>query len=159
MFNRCQSPITNLRAILRWLAGTESGRSHRTGLIPYSLDLRQKITAARDGGVGSQRAVADRFGDSLSFVERLLQRERATGTLAPLPHAGGPARCLDDADERLIREHLEQQPDRTLDELVEAVALQRGKRVSRAEFGRAVQRLNRPRKKRRSTPPSATPIA
>jgi transposase len=128
-------------------------------MIPYSLDLRQKIKAALDRGGCSQRAVADLFGVSLSFVERLLQRERATGTLAPRPHAGGPLRCLDDADERLIREHLEQQPDRTLDELVEAVALQKGKRVSRATLGRAVQRLNLPRKKRRSTPPSATPIA
>jgi transposase len=128
-------------------------------MIPYSLDLRQKIKAALDRRVGSQRAVADLFGVSLSFVERLLQRERATGTLAPRPHAGGPPRCLDDADERLIRQQLEQQPDRTLDELIEAVALQSGKRVSRATLGRAVQRLNLPRKKRRSTRPSATAIA
>jgi transposase len=128
-------------------------------MIAYSLDLRQKIKAALDRGVGSQRAVAQLFGVSLSFVERLLQRQRAMGTLAPLPHAGGPPRRLDDADERVICQRLEQQPDSTLDELGEAVACQNGKRVSRATLGRTVQRLNLPRKKRRSTPPSATPNA
>lgn len=125
-------------------------------MTPYSLDLRQKIIAALERSVGSQRAVADLFGVSLSFVERLLQRQRTTGTLAPRPHAGGPPRCLDEADEQVIRQRLEQQPDSTLDELGEALAQQRGKSVSRATLGRTVQRLNLPRKKRLSTRPSAT---
>lgn len=125
-------------------------------MIPYSLDLRQKICAALERGVGSQRVVAELFGVSLSFVERLLQRQRTTGTLAPRPHAGGPPRCLDEADERVIRQRLEQQPDSTLDELREVIAQQSGQSVSRATLGRTVQRLNLPRKKRPSTPPSAT---
>jgi transposase len=104
-------------------------------MIPYSLDLRQKIKAALDRGGCSQRAVADRFGVSLLSVERLLQRQRATATVAPRPHAGGPPRRLYDADERVIRQRLEQQPGRTLDELVEAVARQNGKRVRRATLG------------------------
>lgn len=126
-------------------------------MIPYSLDLRQKIKAALERGVGSQRAVAELFGVSLSFVERLLQRERATGSLAPLPHAGGPPRRLDGASEQVVRQRLEQQPDSTLDELVEAVAQQSGPSLSRATLGRAVRRLGLPRKKRPSTPQSATP--
>jgi transposase len=124
-------------------------------MTPYSLDLRQKIIAALERGVGSQRAVADLFGVSRSFVERLLQRQRTTGTLAPRLHAGGPPRCLDETDERLIRQCLEQQPDHTLDELREALAQQNGKPVSRATLGRMVQHLNLPRKKRLSTRPSA----
>jgi transposase len=120
-------------------------------MTPYSIDLRQKIVAALNLGVGSQRAVAELFGVSLSFVERLLQRQRMTGTLAPLPHGGGPPRCVDETDERLIRQCLEQQPDLTLDELREILAQQNGKSVSRATMGRAVQRLNLPRKKRRFT--------
>jgi transposase len=95
-------------------------------------------------GVGSQRTVADLFGVSLAFVERLLQRQRTTGTLAPRAHAGGPPRCLDETDERLIRQCLEQQPDLTLDELRETLARQNGKSVSRATLGRVVQRLNLP---------------
>jgi transposase len=50
-------------------------------MTPYSIDLRQKIVAALARGVGSQRTVAELFGVSLSFVERLLQRQRTTGTL------------------------------------------------------------------------------
>jgi transposase len=125
-------------------------------MTPYSLDLRQKIIAALDRGVGSQRAVADLFGVSLSFVERLLQRQRTMGTLAPCPHAGGPPRRLDETDEHIVRQRLEQQPDSTLDELGETLAQQSGKSVSRATLGRMVQRLNLPRKKRPSTRPSAT---
>jgi transposase len=122
------------------------------------LDLRQKVKAALDRGMGSQRAVAALFGVRLAFVERRLQRHRTSGSLAPLPHAGGPPRRLDLGDAQVIRQRLEHQPDRTLDERGEAIAHQRGKLVSRATRGRAVQRLNLPRKKRSSTRPSVTPI-
>jgi transposase len=64
-----------------------------------------------------------------------------------LPHAGGPPRRLDLGDAQVIRQRLVHQPDRTLDERGETIAHQRGKSVSRATRGRAVQRLNLPRKK------------
>ena len=54
---------------------------------PYSLDLRQKILHAHQRGLGSQRMLADLFGVSLSFVERLLRRYRTTATVAPKQRA------------------------------------------------------------------------
>lgn len=126
-------------------------------MAPYSLDLRQKIVAAHDRGVGSQRVIAELFGVSLSFVERLLRRRRRTGALAPRPHSGGPPRCLDGADEQALRARVEFQPDATLDELVAELAERTGKRASRPTLCRALQRLNLPRKKRLRTPASATP--
>jgi DNA invertase Pin-like site-specific DNA recombinase len=40
--------------------------------MAYSTDLREKITRAYDDGLGSQRAIAELFGVSRSFVEKLL---------------------------------------------------------------------------------------
>ena len=45
----------------------------------YSLDLRQKILQAVERGAGLQRQIAEFFGVSLSFVEKLLLRVRHTG--------------------------------------------------------------------------------
>ena len=55
----------------------------------YSFDLREKILRACDQRLGSQRAIATLFGLSLSFVETLLRRRRATGDSSPRPPAGG----------------------------------------------------------------------
>jgi transposase len=51
------------------------------GMAAYSIDLQQKILQARERRLGSQRALADLFGVSLSFVEKLLRRYRTTGSL------------------------------------------------------------------------------
>jgi transposase len=42
-----------------------------SGMASYSIDLRQKILHAYERQLGSQRAIADIFGVSLSFVEKL----------------------------------------------------------------------------------------
>ena len=57
--------------------------------MAYSTDLREKIVRAYDEGLGSQRAISERFGVSRSFVEKLLQRRRLTGEVAALPRGGG----------------------------------------------------------------------
>lgn len=49
---------------------------------------------AYDEGAGSQRAIAELFGVSRSFVGKLLARRRATGEVAPLPHGDGRLRIL-----------------------------------------------------------------
>jgi transposase len=73
------------------------------GMAAYSIDLRQKILHAYTRGLGSQRALADLFGVSLSFVEKLLRRHRTTGDIAPKPHAGGQRPRLDAATATLVR--------------------------------------------------------
>jgi transposase len=84
---------------------------------PYSNDLRERIVAAIDRGDHSLRQIAYLFSVNLSFLVRLLQRRRATGSVQPKPHAGGPPPKLDaDAVRRLV-ELVGQQPDATLAEL------------------------------------------
>src|SRR3954463_10484617 len=84
---------------------------------PYSTDLRERIVAAVERCEPSIRQVVHIFAVSLSFVVRLLQRYRRTGSLQPAPHAGGPAAKFDPpAVERLLQ-LVRDQPDATLDEL------------------------------------------
>src|SRR5262245_37702670 len=117
----------------------------------YSTDLRHKIVQAYTRRLGSQRALADLFGVSVSFVEKLLRRHRSTGDVAPKPHAGGQQRRLERAAATVIHEAVRATPDITLAELCAHVADTQGLRVSVPTMCRALQRLGLPRKKRRST--------
>lgn len=68
---------------------------------PYSMDLRQRVLAACDDGMGTAE-VAETFAVSQSWVRRLKQRRRETGTIAPrLPSRHGPAPLLADQAQRL----------------------------------------------------------
>lgn len=120
--------------------------------MAYSTDLREKITRAYDDGLGSQRALAELFGVSRSFVEKLLHRRRTTGQIAALPHGGGRRPLCQEKEQQLVRRLIEQQPDATLDELCEAVERKRKLQLSRPTMSRLLQRLDLGRKKSRSTP-------
>jgi len=124
--------------------------------MAYSTDLREKIVRACDEGLGSQRQIAEMFGVSRSFVEKLLHRRRTTGDVAALPHGGGRATLCQHKEHALVRRLIEKQPDATLDELCEAVEHKRRLRVSRPTMSRLLRRLDLPRKKSRSTPQSET---
>ena len=128
-------------------------------MAAYSIDLRHKLLHACERRLGLQRALANLFGVSLSFVEKLLRRHRTTGDIAPKPHAGGPRPALDAAADTLVRQLVRDNTDLTLEELCARGADERGVRVSVATMCRVLQRLGLPRKKSRSTPASATPRA
>jgi transposase len=122
----------------------------------YSIDLRQKIIDAYTRQLGTQPTIAELFGVSASFVEKLLRRYRTTGDLAPKPHGGGRQLRLDAAAQRCIAQWVQVQPDLTLEELCTRTAQELGIRVSIPTMCRVLQRQGLPRKKRRSMPPSAT---
>jgi transposase len=84
---------------------------------PDSLDLRQRIAAAIDRHEGSIRGIARVFRVRTSFIVRLLQRRRATGSLAPEPHRGGPPPALGPADWDRLADLVRQDPDATLEQL------------------------------------------
>lgn len=125
--------------------------------MAYSTDLREKIVRAYDEGLGSQRAIAELFGVSRSFVEKLLRRRRLTCEVVALPHGGGRRPLCHKQERELVHRLVESQPDATLDELCAAVERRRRLRVSRPTMSRLVRRLDLPRKKSRSTPASVIP--
>jgi transposase len=123
---------------------------------PYSLDLREKILRADDEHRGTQRALATLFGVSREFVEKLVQRRRRTGQMAPRPHAGGLQLSGDHAALAVVRQELQEHPEATVAERCERLGKQRGLWVSVSTMSRQLTRLGLPRIKRRSTPPHGT---
>ena len=123
----------------------------------YSLDLRERVAAAC-GQPGSRVvAVAAQFSVSVSFVEKLLHRQRTTGSVAALLPRSGPAPDLDARARQELRACLRQEPDATLAELCTWLAAIGGPAVSQSTLWRAVQAMGWRRKKRASTPLNATP--
>ena len=76
--------------------------------------------------------VAAQFGVSVSFVDKLLRRHRTTGSLAALPHRGGPAPRLDQQARAQLETCLRQQPDATLEEVRTWLMAAGGPAVSRS---------------------------
>jgi transposase len=82
-------------------------------MAPYAIDLRQKILQACERRLGSQHALANLFGVSLSFVEKLLRRHRATGDMMPKPPVGGQRPRLDGTADALLQQLGHDPPDLT----------------------------------------------
>ena len=123
---------------------------------PYSNDLRLKIIETIQANELPQIEIAEQFGVSKSFVEKLWHRFRTTGGYEAKPHAGGVERFLKN-DEELIRRLVVEEPDATLSKLCEKVATETGKpQVTTATMCVELQRLGLPLKKSRFTPRSAT---
>ena len=116
---------------------------------PLSLDLRRRILDAARSGSATQAAVAQRFAVHVSTVERLLQRYRATGSVAPTITTPGPTRSLSEADDRLIAEIVEAQCDLTLAEIAERFEEATGRSVRTKTVERSLTRSEITRKKKR----------
>jgi transposase len=113
-------------------------------MTPLSQDLRQRILETVERGEGSLRQIARRFLVSLSFVTRLLQLHRSTGSLQPRPHGGGNPAKLGPQDLERLRELVRQQPDATREELRPSL----GVSCSTMTIARALRTLGLPRKKK-----------
>ena len=113
---------------------------------PYSQDLRDRLIQALEAAEETQGEIAESFSVSLSFVEKLWNRWRATGSSEAKPHAGGPSRCLS-AHADFLRREVDKQPDATLEELRERIRKAQGPAVALSTICRELQRLNLPLKK------------
>jgi transposase len=113
-------------------------------MTPYSQDLRQRILDTVQRGDGSVRQIARRFLVSVSFVTRLLQLHRSTGSLEPRPHGGGNPAVFTPEDLEALRELIRQQSDATLEECRQRLGLS----CSTMTISRALSELGLPRKKK-----------
>lgn len=84
---------------------------------PYSLDLRTRVAAACQQPGARKTQVAQRFGVSRAFITLLLRQQRETGSLAPQPASGGPARLLSAADQAWLVAYVGEHADATLAEV------------------------------------------
>jgi transposase len=109
-----------------------------------SEDLRKRILDTIQRGDGSLRQIARRFLVSVSFITRLLQLHRSTGSLEPRPHGGGNPAILSPEDLQQLRELVQKQPDATLEELRQRLGIS----CSLMTISRALCKLRLPRKKK-----------
>ena len=122
----------------------------------YSDDLRERVAAAYATGQFTIGQVASRFSVSTSFVEKLLKRQRTSGSVAALPHRGGPTPRLQDADRQRLAACVAAQPDATLAELGQQLVAAGSPAVGQTVLWQTLQQLDLRRKKRVCTPPSVT---
>ena len=118
----------------------------------YSHDLRELEAAACAEPGAKIHQVAARFSVSLSFTDKLLHRQRTSGSVAELPRHPGPARPgpaprLDAAGGQRLLTCLRAQPDATLAEIGQALAAAGGPSLQRTAAWQAVERLGWGRKK------------
>lgn len=123
----------------------------------YSVDLRERVVAAYATGQFTISQVASRFAVSVSFVDKLLKRQRTSGSVAALPPRGGPAPRLQAVDRQRLAACVAAQPDATLAELRQQLVAAGSPAVGQTVLWQTLQHLNLRRKKRVCTPPSATP--
>lgn len=116
----------------------------------YSMDLRTRVLAACEAGVAAQE-VATRFSVSYSWVNRIKQRRRDTGDIAPRPQTVFRKQAFAGQEDQL-RMLVAAKPDQTLAELREGMK----SAASLSSVWRALDRLNLTVKKngarRRTTP-------
>ena len=111
----------------------------------YSLDLRERIVRACDADEESREEIAERFGVSVSWIRRILQRRRETGCIAALPRGRGPQPIISGAREERLKQLLREYPDATLEELRRRLRL----KCSISTMHEAVKRLGMTYKKNR----------
>src|SRR5512144_1134424 len=119
-------------------------------MVPYSIDLRERVLMAVDAGEGTQEQIAERFRVSARWIRKLLARRAATGSIAPEPNGGGRKPLIQAEAAEALRAAVRDAPDATLAELREAT----GFKGCLMTIWRAIERLKITRKKSRCGPKS-----
>lgn len=111
----------------------------------YSEDLRERVLAAVDGGMGAYEA-APLFRVSVSYIYKALGRRRASGETAAKPRLGRPGQKLAALHEAL-RARVVAEPGATLAELRVWLLAEHGLPVSTGCLWAALDRLDLTHKK------------
>jgi len=117
-----------------------------------SLDLRQRVIAAIDGGL-SYRQAAERFGVTAASAIRWRSRQREADDFAPKQQGGDRRSRRIEAHAPFILNAVDTKSDITLGELQDKLK-DYGATASVASLWRFFQRRKITLKKRRLTPPS-----
>jgi transposase len=117
-------------------------------MTPYSTDLRRRVLKDCDAGVGT-RAVAQKFSVSESWVRKLKQQRRETGSIEPLTATPGPKPTLAPHADQL-RELVRAAPGLSAEEYRDRLGVD----VAAVTVWRALRRLDLTFKKSPSTRPS-----
>lgn len=125
---------------------------------PLSEDLRKRVVEAHLEGGKSTKEVAKQFEVGTASVKRWARRYRERGDVKPDKLGGVRDRLIDAERLESLGHEVEDDPDRTQEEFVDAYEARTGIRVSRSTMARALKRAGYTRKKSPSEPPSG-PVA
>ena len=89
-------------------------------MAAYSMDLRTRVLADSDAGMSSQD-VASKYSVSRAWVDRLKQRRRETGEIAPRKQTTFRSRTISADQEQRLVALITATPDATLVELRSAL--------------------------------------
>lgn len=112
----------------------------------YSVDFREKIVSAIEEGDSSVRKIAQRFGVSKNFVQKLVTQKRTKGHIIPGKQGGSMVSPVMKYKVQLMA-IFEKHNDATLAEYCELLYDETGLWVSQSTMCRTFQRLKLPRKK------------
>ena len=114
----------------------------------YPEELKQRVVDAYNDGEGTYDEIAERFKIGRATVNRALNRERTTGSVAAFKPGGARHETkVDEAGEQFLRDTLVALPDSTLVELVEAYEEQFGVTMHQRTMGRTLVRMGISRKR------------
>lgn len=117
---------------------------------PYSMDLRERVIAAIEGGMSTGEA-AKRFLIGKATAGAWARLKRATGSVAP-PKQGKPKGSVLDAHADFICGLIDETPDITLDEMTGRLREDRAVVVVRTAVWKFLDRRDMTHKKRPPTP-------
>ena len=113
----------------------------------YSQDLRERVIKAWQEQTTTQAWIGETFGISVSTLKEWIKRFRETGNVDPLPR-GREQPLIKDDQAQAVQALVDQVPEATLAEYCAAWEQATGQQVSVATMCRALQRFDRPRKKK-----------
>ncbi len=113
---------------------------------PYSMDLRERVIAAIEGGLSTRQAAA-RFSIGIATAGSWARLKRSKGTVTPA-RQGKPKGSVLDAHADFIFSLIGETPDITLAEIAERLAQERALRVVATAVWKFLDRHGMTHKKR-----------
>lgn len=124
-------------------------------MAPYPQELRVRVVAAVAEGRFAIPEIARLFQGGVTVIKKMLTWPRAGEPLDPR-HGGGPVPRRPEPETTRLRQELQGHPDATVAEVQQVLADPCQGTVSLATLSRHLQVLHLPRKKKASSPGSAT---
>jgi transposase len=117
--------------------------------MALSLDLRQRILAARDSDKYSVRRIAEIFGVAKATVKKLIRLKRDTGSIVPRIPSPPPLPIWTDTSmHKIVRDLVAEDNDATLAEYCDHLEERTGTRISVQQMCELLQKLKIYRKKK-----------
>lgn len=130
------------------VSGVVHSKQHKGVTMAYSLDLRERVVRSWQNG-RAKLWIAREFGIGISTVKRYIKRYEQTGNMQIQPQRRMQPK-IGEGERAALQAQVDAHSDATLAEHIALWAASHGVTVSRSRMCRALQKIDRPRKKKTS---------